>query len=130
MISYNKVLEIFKKTKINIKNEIVSSKYAVNRISASNITSPNNYPTANNTAFDGFAINSKETNKLSKKNIKKFKIIKVLAAGDNPKIKKIQKFSSIEVMTGAIIKKPFDTVIPIEKIKFYPNKKKSKIYYC
>ena len=39
MISYNKVLEIFKKTKINIKNEIVSSKYAVNRISASNITS-------------------------------------------------------------------------------------------
>ena len=76
MISYNKVLEIFKKTKINIKNEIVSSKYAVNRISASNITSPNNYPAANNTAFDGFAINSKETNKLSKKNIKQFKIIK------------------------------------------------------
>ena len=126
MISYNKALEIFKKTKINIKNEIVSSKYAVNRISASNITSPNNYPAANNTAFDGFAINSKETNKLSKKNIKQFKIIKVLAAGDNPKIKKIQKFSSIEVMTGAIIKKPFDTVIPIEKIKFYPNKKNPK----
>ena len=129
MISYNKALEIFKKTKINIKTEIVSSKYAVNRISATNITSPNNYPAANNTAFDGFAVNSKETNKLSKKNIKKFKIIKVLAAGDNPKIKKIQKFSSIEVMTGAIIKKPFDTVIPIEKIKFYPSKKKTKIYY-
>ena len=126
MISYNKALEIFKKTKINIKTEIVSSKYAVNRISASNITSPNNYPAANNTAFDGFAINSKETNKLSKKNIKQFKIIKVLAAGDNPKIKKIQKFSSIEVMTGAIIKKPFDTVIPIEKTKFYPNKKNPK----
>ena len=126
MISYNKALEIFKKTKINIKTEIVSSKYAVNRISAINIISPHNYPAANNTAFDGFAINSKETNKLSKKNIKKFKIIKVLAAGDNPKIKKIQKFSSIEVMTGAIIKKPFDTVIPIEKIKFYPNKKNPK----
>ena len=29
-------------------------------------------------------------------------------------------------MTGAIIKKPFDTVIPIEKIKFYPNKKNPK----
>ncbi len=126
MISYNKALEIFKKTKINIKTEIVSSKYAVNRISATNINSPNNYPAANNTAFDGFAINSKETNKLSKKNIKKFKIIKVLAAGDNPNVKKIQKFSSIEVMTGAIIKKPFDTVIPIEKIKFYPNKKNPK----
>ena len=56
MISYNKALEIFKKTKINIKTEIVSSKYAVNRISAINIISPDNYPAANNTAFDGFAI--------------------------------------------------------------------------
>ena len=126
MISYNKALEIFKKTKINIKNEVVSSKYVANRISATNVTSPNNYPAANNTAFDGFAVNSKETNKLSKKNIKKFKIIKVLPAGGNPKIKKIPKFSSIEVMTGAIIQKPFDTVIPIEKIKFYPNKKNPK----
>ena len=123
MISYNKALDILKKTKIKVKTEIISSKYAVNRISAKNINSPNNYPAANNTAFDGFAINSKETSEINKKNIKKFKIIKVLAAGDNPKIKKIPKFSSIEVMTGAFIQKPFDTVIPIEKIKFYPNKK-------
>ena len=66
MISYNKALEVFKKTKINIKTEIVTSKDAVNRISAIDIVSPSNYPAANNTAFDGFAINSKETNKISK----------------------------------------------------------------
>jgi len=29
-------------------------------------------------------------------------------------------------MTGAIINKPFDTVVPIEQIKFFPNKKNPK----
>ena len=30
------------------------------------------------------------------------------------------------MMTGAIIQKPFDTIIPIEKIHFFPNKSKAK----
>ena len=29
-------------------------------------------------------------------------------------------------MTGTIIQKPFDTIIPIEQIKFFPNKLKPK----
>ena len=36
------------------------------------------------------------------------------------------RLSCIEVMTGAIIKKPFDTIIPIEDIEFVPNKKNAK----
>ena len=123
MISYNKALEILKKNKVNIKTEIILSKNSVNRICAKNVYSPNNFPAANNTAFDGFAINSKETKKINNNKGKKFKIIKIIAAGDNPRIKKIPNFSSIEVMTGAVIQRPFDTVIPIENIKYYPNKK-------
>ena len=126
MIHYKKALLKLKKNKIKIKSEIISVENSLNRISSLDLNSPNNYPAANNTAFDGFAINSKETNKLNNKNSIKFKIIKTLAAGDNPKIKKISKFSTIEVMTGAVIKKPFDTVIPIEQIKFFPNSIKPK----
>ena len=126
MIQYKKALLKLKKNKIKIKSELISVESALNRISALDINSPNNYPAANNTAFDGFAINSKETNKINNKNTIKFKIIKTLAAGDNPKIKKISKFSTIEVTTGAIIRKPFDTVIPIEQIKFFPNLTKPK----
>ena len=122
MISYEKALEILKKNKINIKSEVISSKDSVNRICSNNIKSPSNYPAANNTAFDGFAVNSKETDKINKSNNKNFKILKTLAAGDNPKINKVPKFSTIEVMTGAIIQKPFDTVIPIEQIKYFPSK--------
>ena len=126
MIHYKKALLKLKKNKIKIKSEIISVENSLNRISSLDLNSPNNYPAANNTAFDGFAISSKETNKIDSKKSIKFKIIKILAAGDNPKIKKISKYSTIEVMTGAVIKKPFDTIIPIEQIKFFPNSIKPK----
>ena len=126
MIDYKKAQKILINSKINIKNEIILAKNSINRISAKNIYSPTNYPAGNNTAFDGYAINSKETSRASSKNIKKFKILKTLAAGDNPRIKNVKKFSTIEVMTGALIPKPLDTVIPIEVIDFYPNKKNPK----
>ena len=126
MIDYKKAQKILINSKINIKNEIILTKNSINRVSAKNIYSPTNYPAGNNTAFDGYAINSKETSRASSKNIKKFKILKTLAAGDNPRIKNVKKFSTIEVMTGALISKPFDTVIPIEAINFYPDKKNPK----
>ena len=126
MISYKKALSILIKNKIKTENEMINSKNSSNRICAKNIYSPTDYPSGNNTAFDGFAINSKETNILKKIKQKKFKIIKTIAAGDNPNIKKIKKFSAVEVMTGAIIQKPFDTVIPIEQIKVVKSKQKVK----
>ena len=126
MIEYKKSQKILLNSKIKIKNEIIFAENSVGRVSAKNIYSPTNYPADNNTAFDGYAIISKETNGLNNKNIKKLKILKILAAGDNPKIKKNSKNCAIGVMTGALIPKPFDTVIPIEKINFYPNKKNPK----
>ena len=126
MITYKKALEILKKGKIKLKNEKILSKNATLRISAENIYSPENYPSSDNTAFDGFAINSKDTNQIKNNNPIKFRILKTLAAGDDPSIKNVQKFSTIEVMTGAIIKKPFNTVIPIEQIEYFPNKDNAK----
>ena len=126
MISYKKALKIIKKGKISFKSEKISSEQSVGRICSENIYSPCNYPSANNTAFDGFAINSNETINLKKNKSKKFEILKVIAAGDNPNIKKVKKFSAVEVMTGALIIKPFNTVIPIEKAIFFPSKKNPK----
>ena len=126
MDSYNSALKKLFKNKLHFKNEKVYLKDALNRVVAKDIISPINNPTSNNSAFDGFAVNSKETINLNYKNIKKFKILKTIAAGDNPNIKKFSKFSTIEVMTGAVIKKPFDAVIPIEKVNFYPNKLKPR----
>jgi len=61
---------------------------------------------------------------LSKKNVKKFKILRTIGAGDDPKINNYQKNSSVEIMTGGIIPKPFDSIVPFEKIKYFPSKQK------
>lgn len=126
MIEYKKAQKILLKSKIKIKNEIIFTKNSLNRVSASNVFSPTSYPSSNNTAFDGYAINSTDTIGLSTRNKKKFKILKIIAAGDNPKINNVKKFSSVGIMTGALIPKSFDTIIPIEKINYYPNKKNPK----
>ena len=126
MIGYLKAKKILEKSKIKINLENLSSLDTLNRISAENIYSKVNYPAANNTAFDGYAISSKDTILLNRKKKKFFKIIKTIAAGDNPKISNIKKFQTVEVMTGALLPKSFDTVIPIEQIKFYPSNKVKK----
>jgi len=124
MISYKNSINILKKSRLKISNEIINSSNCLNRVTATNIFSKASNPAADNAAFDGFAINSKDTKYLNKKKNKLFKIIGVIAAGDKPLTKKFKKFQAIEIMTGGIIPKGLDTIIPIEQIIFYPNKAK------
>ena len=122
MISYKQSRNKLKRSKILIKDEFIKSTNSLNRVSASNILSLANHPAADNAAFDGFAINSKDTKKLNKKKRKLFKILRTVVAGDKPFNKKLKKFQSVEIMTGGVIPNGFDTIIPIEQIIFYPNK--------
>jgi molybdopterin molybdotransferase len=123
MINYKKAKKILIKSKIKIKDELINSSKSINRINVLDIYCSVNYPAGTNAAFDGFAINSKDTNKLNKDNSQNFKILKTISAGDNPKLNKVKKYETVEVMTGALIPKIFDTIIPIEKIIFNPNSK-------
>ena len=95
MISYKKSINILKKSKIIIKDEIIKSNDCFNRVVASNIFS-------------------------------RFKILGTIAAGDKPLNNKIKKFQTVEIMTGGIIPKGLNTIIPIEQIFYHPNKKKPK----
>ena len=122
MIKYQEAIRIINKISLNLPDEKISISNSLNRVSAKNILSPSINPLSNNAAFDGFAVLAKETKRLSKKKIKKFKILKIIRAGDNPKIKGYQANSSIEIMTGGAIPKPFDSIIPVEKIKYFPSK--------
>ena len=124
MIDYIKAKKILIKSKIKIKDQLINSLDSLNRICSKNIYSTANYPSGNNTAFDGYAINSKDTINLNKAKVKKFKILKTIGAGDNPKINNYLKNSSVEIMTGGIVPKPFDSIIPVEKIKYYPSERK------
>lgn len=129
MISYKHSKKILKNSKIILKDELVKSSKCINRIAADNVFSKTNNPSGNNAAFDGFAINSKDTKNLNKKKGKLFKIIGIVAAGDKPIKKKNQKFQTIEIMTGGLLPKGFDTIIPIEQIVFHPNQKNPKFIF-
>ena len=113
MISYQNSRNILKRGVIKIKDEKIKSINSLNRILSENIYSPIHYPAGNNAAFDGYAISSKDTNKLNKKKSKLFKIIGIVAAGDKPKKQRKKKFQTIEIMTGALLPKNFDTIIRI-----------------
>ena len=126
MINYKKAKKILLDSKIMIKDELVESSKSLNRVNVLDIYCNINYPAGTNAAFDGFAINSKETEDLDKNNSQNFKILKTISAGDNPKMKNVKRFDTVEVMTGALIPKFFDTIIPIEKIFYYPNNKNKR----
>ena len=123
MISYQYSKRILKKATIKIKDEDIKSTNSLNRVVSKNVYSGINYPSGDNAAFDGYAINSNDTKNIKKNSPKKFKIIGLIAAGNKPLKKKVQKNDTVEIMTGGIIPKGFDTIIPIEKIIFYQNKK-------
>ena len=126
MISYNKSKIILKRSVIKLGEEFINTNKCLNRVISKDIYVHSYYPSGNNAAFDGYAIKSGDTLRLNKKIHKKFKIIGSIAAGSKPIKKKIKKFQTVEIMTGALIPKSFDTLIPIEQINFYPNKKNAK----
>ena len=124
MIKYQEALRLIDKISLNLPNEKISVLDSLNRVCAKNILSPAINPSSNNTAFDGYAVLAKETKGLSKKKLKKFRILKTIGAGDEPKMSNFQKNSSVEIMTGGIIPKPFNSVIPVERVKYFPSKQK------
>ena len=126
MISYNRAKKILRSSKIIVQNELIKSSDCLNRVAAQDVLSKSNNPAGDNAAFDGYAINSKDTNNLNKEKGRLFRIIGIVAAGDKPNKKSKQKFQTVEIMTGGLLPKGFDTIIPIEKIIFYPNKKSPK----
>ena len=97
MINYQKATKIINKVSLNLPNEKISISGSLNRVCAKNVLSPSINPLSNNTAFDGFAVLTKETRGLSKRKVKKFKILKTIGAGDDPKISNYHKNSSVEI---------------------------------
>ena len=128
MKSYNQALKILKKSKIILKNEYIETSKSLNRVSVENVYSNSNYPISDNSSFDGFIIKSIDTKNLKKKG-KLFRILGTIAAGSKPKSYKTKKFQTYQIMTGGLLPKGFDTVIPIEQIIFHPNKKKPRFIF-
>jgi len=125
MITYSEAISLIDKISLKLSDETTSILKALNRVTSEDILSPSKNPSANNSAFDGFAVLTEETKGLTKKNTKKFKILKTIAAGDNPRLDNYEKNSTAEVMTGGLVPEQFDSIIPVEKANYFPSKEKA-----
>ena len=123
MRSYNEALKILKNSNIKIHNEVIKSVDSLNRVCSSNIYSKSDYPSENNTSLDGFALNFENTKKTSHNNLKKFKIVATISAGSKPYKKILKKNEAIEIMTGGIMPKSTNTIIPFEECTITEDKK-------
>ena len=124
MITYQEAISLIDKVSLKLPNEKISILNSVSRVCTEDVLSPSTNPSSNNTAFDGFAVIAKETEGLSSQKTKRFKILRTIAAGDEPKIDNYEKNSAAEVMTGGLVPKPFDSIIAVEKAKYFPTKEK------
>jgi molybdopterin molybdotransferase len=127
MISCSEATSIIDKISLKLPEESISILEALNRVTSEDILSPSKNPSANNSAFDGFAVLAKETKGLTKLKTKKFKILKTIAAGDNPKLDNYEDYSTAEIMTGGLVPEQLIQLYLLKKQIFFLQKKNQLI---
>ncbi len=121
MINYPQSLQLLKLSAKKFPSEKISILNSVGKISAENIKSKINVPSFTNSAMDGFAIKIEQTKFASADNPILLPIRSVIEAGDL-KTKKSSGIFACEIMTGAVLPKNFDCVIPVEIAEIFENK--------
>ena len=100
--------------------EIVDLEYAVGRILAQKLRSPESIPAFDNSAMDGFAVRSEETMGASRDNPVSMRIVTSIAAGDRPLAISgdlVGKAVACEIMTGAPLPQGFDCAMKVEDVE-------------
>ncbi|MCP2604891.1 molybdopterin molybdotransferase MoeA [Candidatus Aminicenantes bacterium AH-873-B07] len=117
MISFEEAREIVFKNVKPLGKEKVFLKDALRRVLAEDIKAGHSIPPFTNSAMDGFAIKSSDT---EKKIPIKLKIIGEEKAGEIFK-KEIYKGEALQILTGAPLPRGADAVIPQEKVRIEDN---------
>ncbi|MHB1660523.1 MAG: molybdopterin molybdotransferase MoeA [bacterium] len=107
MISFDAASNIINSTDMRLKPETVSALNALDRVSYNDVISKVDYPAENNSAMDGYALNSHIAAKILEidKN--------VIYAGGGLKTPAKQN-SAMRIMTGGYLPEKLDAVIPVE----------------
>ncbi len=113
MISFDEAYNLINSTGIYLKPENIPLLNAFDRVSYNDVASKVNYPAEDNSAMDGFAVNSSITSKVNTGGLKLEIDKKVIYAGGGLKTPARQD-SAVRIMTGGYLPETFDAVIPLE----------------
>jgi molybdopterin molybdotransferase len=120
MIQYEEALQVIQQRAANLKIEIEELPLlsCMGRVLAEDLFSPENIPAADNSAMDGFAIQSQDTRGASPDEPVKIKILGILAAGADAENWNFSKGQGLEIMTGAILPcSTLNAVVRVEDIE-------------
>lgn len=124
MIPYNeaqtRILDLA--SHFTLETELVSLEDADGRICSEDVFSPECVPSFDNSAMDGFALCSHDTQNSSPLSPLELQVSSMIAAGDEPppqshqnrQAQDLAKGRAIEIMTGAPMPEHFDAVIKVE----------------
>lgn len=116
MIAVAEALSLVLQHKKEYGTEEVPIMHSIGRILARDVLADRDYPAFDRVTMDGIAINSSAF----ENNISAFTILGVQAAGDMP-LSLPGNVECIEIMTGAMLPKGADTIIPYEDINIHKN---------
>lgn len=114
MISVARAHQLIEKNSKHLQIEKKTLAKSVGHIVAKDIRAPIDLPVADNSAMDGFVLRSKDTQKASAAKPVKLLICGDIRAGDS-KQKIVSAKETYRIMTGAVIARGGDTVLPKER---------------
>ncbi len=114
MISAHEAQCLILEHTLRLEFEEIPLSESLHRNLAGSLSAPIALPPFDNSAMDGFAVQSNDTREASEKNPLSLKVIGTTAAGDTPL--KIAPGEAVRIMTGAPIPQGADAVIPFEEI--------------
>ena len=117
MVPFAKALQLITDNSNELDNEFVNVSESNGRVLAQEIISPLSIPPFNNSAMDGYAVNSIDLTEASKENPVKLKLAGLTAAGDDISSQDKPEGTAWKIMTGAPVPDGYDSIIPVENTK-------------
>ena len=113
MIPFDEAYNLINSAAIYLSPENIPLLDSIDRVSYSDVVSKVDYPAENNSAMDGYAVNSNFVSKINTAGLKLEIDKKVIYAGNGLKTP-VRHDSAVRIMTGGYLPETLDAVIPVE----------------
>jgi len=122
MISFNQAKQLVIENSPLLSSETIFLSSASNRVLSSALISPTSVPSFDNSAMDGYAVNSIDLVSATKENPVCLELAGITAAGDTSDYHQVTKGKAWKIMTGAPVPDGFNSIIPVENTQLNADK--------
>lgn len=116
MVSVYEALDLILENTTTLESTSVRVEDSLGLVLSKNIISPLNLPLFDNSAMDGYAVKSADTDSASSKNPVSLNIVGTIRAGDFPGFS-VNSGEAAKIMTGAAVPNGADSVVKIEDVE-------------